>query len=117
MNYLAHKRTNQKRRANRVRATISGTTKQPRLAVFISNLHVTAQIIDDSKGTTLAYVTTAGNKVPGNLTEKASWVGIELAAKAKKAKLSKVVFDRSGRKYHGRVKVLADAARSGGLEF
>jgi large subunit ribosomal protein L18 len=117
MDRLVHKKISSARRANRVRATVTGTTERPRLAVNISNLHVVAQIIDDSQGKTLAYTTSVGQKLSGNLTEKAVWAGTDIASKAKKAKVSKVVFDRSGRKYHGRVKALADAARKGGLEF
>lgn len=117
MDYLKHKRQSAQRRAKRVRSTVSGTPERPRLAVHVSNLHVTAQIIDDSRSMTLAYATTVGQKVEGNLTAKAAWVGEQIAVKAKKTKVSKVVFDRSGRKYHGRVKTLADAARKGGLEF
>lgn len=117
MNNLKQKKLNAERRANRVRATVSGTSERPRLAVKISNLHVTAQVIDDTDGKTLAYATTVGQKVTGNMSEKAAWVGAEIAKKSKKAKVSAVVFDRSSRKYHGRVKALADAAREQGLEF
>lgn len=117
MNYLAHKRQNKLRRANRVRAVAIGTTSRPRLSVHFSNLHATAQIIDDSKSATLAYCTTVGHKVEGNLTAKAVWVGKEIAASAKKAKIKTVVFDRGAKEYHGRVKALADAARENGLEF
>jgi large subunit ribosomal protein L18 len=117
MDYLAHKRVNSKRRAHRVRATVTGSTERPRLAIFISNIHVTAQIVDDSTSKTLAYASTVGKKVEGNMTAKAEFVGVEIAKSAKKAKVSKVVFDRSGRKYHGRIKALAEAARKGGLEF
>jgi large subunit ribosomal protein L18 len=117
MDYLAHKRVNAKRRAHRVRATVTGTTERPRLAVFISNIHVTAQIVDDSASKTLVYASTVGKKVDGNMTKKAEFVGHEIATRAKKAKISKVVLDRSGRKYHGRIKALADAARGDGLEF
>ncbi len=117
MDRLTHKKLTARRRANRVRAAVSGTTARPRLAVNISNLYVTAQIIDDSKGTTLAYATSVGQKLTGTMTEKAAAIGTQIAAKAKKAKVSKVVFDRSSRKYHGRVKALADAARKEGLEF
>jgi large subunit ribosomal protein L18 len=63
------------------------------------------------------YVSSVGKKADGTMTEKAQWVGEQLATKAKKAKATKVVFDRGGRKYHGRVKALADAARAGGMEF
>lgn len=117
MNNLEHKKMNAGRRANRVRAVVSGTTERPRLAVKVSNLHITAQLIDDSTGKTLAYTTTVGQKATGTMTEKAAWVGSELAKKAKKAKVTKAVFDRASRKYHGRVKALADAARENGMEF
>jgi large subunit ribosomal protein L18 len=80
-------------------------------------MHIHAQIIDDTKSTTLAYVTTVGQKLDGNMTAKAQWVGKEIATNAKKAKIGKVVFDRGARKYHGRIKALADAARENGLEF
>jgi large subunit ribosomal protein L18 len=117
MDYLKQKKVNAARRANRVRATVSGTADRPRLAVTISNMHVTAQVIDDEAGKTLAYASTVGKKAEGNMTEKAQFVGKEIATKAKKAKVGKVTFDRSKRKYHGRVKALADAAREAGLEF
>jgi len=117
MNNLKQKNANAQRRANRVRATISGTSIRPRLAVSISNLHVTAQIIDDSRSTTLAYASTVGRKLTGSMTEKAAEIGKDIATKAKKAKISKVVLDRGSHKYHGRIKALADAARSQGLEF
>ncbi len=118
MNRLKHTLNNRKLRKNRVRTTVSGTTQRPRLAVFISNRHISAQLIDDTKHLTLAAATTAGkNSVDGTMVERASWVGSEIAQKAKKAKVKQVVFDRSGRLYHGRVKALADAAREQGLEF
>ena len=117
MNRLAHKQMNEERRANRTAAKINGTTERPRLAVHISNLHVTAQIIDDTTGKTLVAASSVGKKLTGTMTEKAVEVGKDVAVKAKKAKVSKVVFDRSSRKYHGRVKALADAARAEGLEF
>jgi large subunit ribosomal protein L18 len=116
MNSLTHKNLNQYRRANRVR-TLLARSDRPRLSVHISNTHIMAQIIDDSKSHTVAYVTTVGQKIDGNMTDKAVWVGKEISAKAKKAKVSKIVFDRGGKQYHGRVKALADAARAGGLEF
>jgi large subunit ribosomal protein L18 len=80
-------------------------------------MHVSAQIIDDDKKITLVYATTVGSKATGNLSEKAALVGKEIGQKAKKAKIIHVVFDRGSRKYHGRVKCLADAARAEGLEF
>ena len=97
---------------------VTGTTERPRLSVYISAQHVTAQIIDDTTSKTLVYVTTVGSKQASkNLTERATWVGAEIAKKAKVAKIKTIVFDRNGRLYHGRIKALADAARAGGLEF
>lgn len=117
MNRLTHKKINQARRTHRVRTAVVGTTERPRLSVHVSNMHITAQIIDDSKRVTLAYVTSVGQKQEGTMTEKAARIGKEIAQKAKKAKVNKVVFDRGSRLYHGRVKVLAEAAREEGLEF
>src|SRR5207302_3444635 len=114
---LVKKNLNAARRANRVRATMSGTVERPRLAVSISNLHVSAQLIDDTNSKTIASATSVGQKIEGNMTEKAKWVGENIAKKAKTAKVKKVVFDRASKKYHGRVKALAEAAREGGLEF
>ncbi|MBR2659398.1 50S ribosomal protein L18 [Candidatus Saccharibacteria bacterium] len=104
-------------RKNRTRAKIHGTATRPRLSVYISNLHVTAQIIDDDKKVTLAYATTVGSKMTGTMTEKAANIGKEIAEKAKKAKVKTVVFDRGSRAYAGRMSALADAARKEGLEF
>ena len=104
-------------RKNRTRAKIHGTAERPRLSVNISNIHVTAQLIDDDKGVTLAYATTVGSKQKGSKTELAAFVGSEIAEKAKKAKISKVVFDRGAHLYAGRLSALADAARKEGLEF
>jgi large subunit ribosomal protein L18 len=87
------------------------------LSIHVSNLHVTAQVIDDTSGKTLAYATTVGQKQTGSMVERAAWVGKEIASKAKKAKVSKVVYDRGAKKFHGRIKALAEAAREGGLEF
>lgn len=118
MDRITHKIHNRSLRRNRIRSVVSGSAERPRLSVFISNMHVTAQLIDDAAGRTLAYVTTVGTKsVPANMTERAVWVGTEIAKKAKSAKIRRVVFDRNGRLYHGRVKALADAARKEGLEF
>jgi large subunit ribosomal protein L18 len=118
MNSLALKAKNLALRKRRIRSKVGGTTERPRLSVFISGHHVSAQIIDDSKHQTLAAATTIGSKVAkGSLSEKAAWVGEEIASKAKAAKINKVVFDRGGRMFHGRVKALADAAREKGLEF
>ena len=117
MDRLTHKTQVADRRSNRVRSSLTGTAERPRLSVHISNLHVSAQIIDDTKSATLAHATTIGRKLEGNLTTKAATIGEEIAQKALKAKISKVVFDRGPKSYHGRVKTLADAARAGGLEF
>ncbi len=118
MNRLTQKVNNLARRKNRVRANITGTSERPRLTVTISNRHVIAQIIDDSKHATVVYSSTVGSKAAGqSMTERAVWVGTDIAKKAKTAKVTSVVFDRNGRLYHGRIKALADAARQGGLEF
>lgn len=104
-------------RKNRIRANIHGTSSRPRLSVKITHLHISAQIINDDDGKTLAYVTSVGKKLSGTMTEKAGVIGAEIAKNAKKANIKKAVFDRNGRLYHGRIKALADAARAGGLEF
>lgn len=118
MNNLAHKLQNRMLRKKRIRSRVNGTAERPRLSVFVSNLHVTAQVIDDTAGKTIAYVSTVGKKsADGSMTDKAAWVGSEIAKKAKSAKIKAVVFDRGGRDYHGRVQALADAARKEGLEF
>jgi len=118
MNKLAHKLHNRSQRKRRIRSIVSGTADRPRLNVFISNLHVTAQLIDDVNHKTVGYVTTVGQKsLKGTMTEKAAWVGTEIAKQAKTAKIKAVVFDRGGKLYHGRVAALADAARKAGLEL
>ena len=118
MNSLMHKIRKEWQRKHRVRATVVGTSERPRLSVHISNRHITAQVIDDSKGKTLAYISTVGVKASkGSMSERAAWVGEEVAKKAKAAKVNKVVFDRGGHIYHGRVAALATAARNAGLEF
>jgi large subunit ribosomal protein L18 len=117
MTKLSHKLQNKILRKRRIRAIVSGTAARPRLSVHVSNLHVSAQLIDDEASKTLASVTTVGTKQAGTMTDKAAWVGAEIAKKAKTAKIKSVVFDRNGKLYHGRVKALADAARKEGLEF
>jgi large subunit ribosomal protein L18 len=117
MKRLFLKSKNKKLRKNRVRANVYGTSIRPRLSVKVSNLQISAQIIDDEKQVTLASATTAGKKISGTLAEKASVIGTEIAKNAKKEKIKKVSFDRNGRLYHGRIKALADAARAEGLEF
>lgn len=112
-----NKQLNRKLRQQRVRSTVHGTAERPRLNVFISNLHVSAQIINDETSSTLVSATTVGQKFKGSKTEAAAKIGTEIAKKAKKAKITKVAFDRSSRQYAGRLKALADAARQEGLEF
>ena len=104
-------------RKARVRSVVSGTADRPRLTVTISNIHVSAQIIDDVSKKTLVAATTVGANQKGTMTEKAVFVGSTIGKAAKKAKITKVAFDRNGKQYHGRIKALADAARAEGLEF
>lgn len=118
MKEMDTKLRNKTLRKNRIRSKVNGTAERPRLSVFISNSQVSAQVIDDTSGKTLVSSTTVqNNKATGSLTDKATWLGEDLGRKAIKAKITKVVFDRNGRKYHGRIKALADAARKQGLEF
>ncbi|MER3419478.1 MAG: 50S ribosomal protein L18 [Chloroflexota bacterium] len=108
------------RRHLRIRKRISGTPERPRLAVFRSLAHIYAQVIDDTVGRTLASASDlepALRGTPGTKTEVAKRVGALIGERAKAAGITKVVFDRGGHKYHGRVKALADAARAAGLEF
>lgn len=104
------------RRHNRIRAKVSGTASIPRLAIFRSARFITAQLIDDTKGVTLAQASDM-KSAKGTKVERAKAVGAEIATKAKAAKIDKIVFDRGGFLYAGRVKALADAAREGGLTF
>ena len=107
-----------KRRHARVRNKLSGTAECPRLNVFRSNSQIFAQIIDDVKGVTLASSSSVELKIKnGGNIEGAKVVGKDIAEKAKKLKIKKVVFDRGGYLYHGRVEALAEAARENGLEF
>ncbi len=103
-------------RHSRVRSKIVGTSELPRLCVFRSNKNISCQVIDDETGTTLASASSLKIKNGGNI-EGAKVVGKEIAAACKKAKITKVVFDRGGYLYHGRVEALAEAARENGLEF
>ncbi|MBJ58553.1 50S ribosomal protein L18 [Candidatus Saccharibacteria bacterium] len=114
---LSSKLLNRALRAARVRAKISGTAERPRLSVTISNKHVSAQLIDDVTGATIAAATTVGSKQTGTMTELAAFVGADIAKKAKKKKITAVVFDRNGRQYAQRLAALADAASKEGLEF
>jgi large subunit ribosomal protein L18 len=117
MSELERKAKNKTLRQKRVRAKVHGTAERPRLSVKISNLHVNAQIIDDTKHHTLVAATTVGKKLTGTKSEKAAVIGKEIAVAAKKAKIKTVVLDRNSRKYAGRLAALADAARTEGLEF
>ncbi len=103
------------RRHRRVRAKVAGTAERPRLVVFRSEKHIYAQLVDDVAQRTLLSVT--DNGLTGRKSEKSAAVGKRVAEKAKAAGISKVVFDRAGYRYHGRVKAVADGAREGGLEF
>ncbi len=101
----------------RIRTKVFGTAERPRLTVFRSNSQIYAQVIDDTKGTTLASASSLAIKDKMTKTEKAAQVGKAIAEAAKKAGVETVVFDRNGYLYHGRVKQLADAAREAGLKF
>ncbi|MDO8524224.1 MAG: 50S ribosomal protein L18 [bacterium] len=104
------------RRHSRIRAKVIGTPTAPRLCVFKSNQHIYAQIIDDTKGKTIISANDSKEKKLKKL-EKAFNVGKEIAKLAIEKKIKKVVFDRGGFKYHGRIKALAEGAREGGLQF
>lgn len=106
------------RRHTRVRKNITGTKEVPRLNVFRSNKGIYAQVIDDTTGTTLASSSNLELKIKnGGNIEAAQAVGKDIAQKCKKLKIKKVVFDRGGYQYHGRIEALADSAREAGLEF
>ena len=111
-----------KRRHVRVRKQVEGTSERPRLNVYRSLNHIYAQIIDDSRGSTLLSVSSVDPSLHKSLvgktrSEQATVVGKTLAERATEAGISQVVFDRGGYKYHGRVKKLAEASREGGLKF
>ena len=103
------------RRKARIRVKISGTAERPRLSVFKSHKYIYAQIIDDVRGHTL--VSANSKNLKGKPVERAAELGVEIAKKAKAANITSVVFDRSGYQYVGKIKVIADAARKGGLQF
>ena len=106
------------RRRRRVRTALRKRSgDKPRLSVHRTGQHIYAQIIDDKDGRTVAAASTLGGKASGANVDAAAQVGKDIAAAAKKAGVSTVVFDRGGFLFHGRVKALADAAREGGLEF
>ena len=120
MNTIRKAQLLQKRRW-RIRKKVNGTAARPRLSVRFTTKHIYAQAIDDDKGATLVFLGTLDpefrkQKLTANLTG-AKALGVAFAAKAKSAGIASVVFDRSGARYHGKVKVFADAAREGGLQF
>jgi len=114
------KQVGRTRRHARVRRHITGTAERPRLAVFRSNRHIVAQVIDDDTGRTIAAASSLEARASGTSTsniDAATAVGKLVADRAKESGIEKVVFDRGGFRYHGRVAALADAAREAGLEF
>ncbi len=117
MNDRIRKQINRSSRQSRTRSKLHGTAARPRLSVTISNMHVSVQLIDDDAHKTLAAATSVGQKMTGTMTEKAEKVGEAIAKQATKAKIKAVVLDRGSKKYHGRMKALAETARKNGLEF
>ena len=120
MTQVASRGAARRKRHARIRLHLAGTQDRPRLAVFRSLNHIYAQVIDDASGTTLVAASTVEKDLRGSTstkTEEAAVVGRLLAERAKAAGIERVVFDRAGFRYHGRVKSLADAAREAGLEF
>jgi large subunit ribosomal protein L18 len=117
-----NRKANHRRIHQRIRKRLTGTAERPRLSVHFSGKNIYAQVIDDNSGHTLAAVNTTEKTVRGDAAPKANVataekVGKLLAERAQAAKITRVVFDRGGFNYHGKVKALADAARAGGLEF
>jgi large subunit ribosomal protein L18 len=120
MTQVASRGAARRKRHERIRLHLAGTQDRPRLAVFRSLNHIYAQVIDDASGRTLAAASTVEKELKGSSstkTEEAAVVGRLLAERAKAAGIERVVFDRAGFRYHGRIKSLADAAREAGLEF
>ena len=120
MTGVANRGTARQKRHDRIRLSLAGTSERPRLAVFRSLNHIYAQVIDDTSGRTLAAASTVDKELKGSKStksEEAAVVGRLIAQRAKAAGVERVVFDRAGFRYHGRIKSLADAAREAGLEF
>lgn len=119
MNTASQKRIGRERRHSRIRKSVVGTASRPRLAVYKSNRYLHAQIIDDAAGKTLVSgsTKTLAAKAKVTKTEAAKKLGVDLASLAKAAGITSVVFDRGGFRYTGRVAILAEAAREGGLKF
>ena len=114
---MDNRRSQRQLKHHRVRAKVMGTSQKPRLNVFRSLSHIYVQLIDDETGRTLAAASSTEVKTKGKKSEVAAMVGKLVAQKALAAGIKKVVFDRGGYQYHGRVKQLAEAARAAGLEF
>ncbi len=120
MTKIATRGAARQKRHDSIRLRLTGTTERPRLAVFRSLNHIYAQVIDDTSGQTLAAASTVEKELRGSKTTKtveAATVGRLIAQRAKTAGVERVVFDRAGFRYHGRIKSLADAAREAGLDF
>jgi large subunit ribosomal protein L18 len=120
MTQVATRGAARRKRHDRIRLSLAGSGERPRLAVFRSLNHIYAQVIDDASGRTLAAASTVEKELKGatsTKTEEAAVVGRRVAARAKAAGVERVVFDRAGFRYHGRIKSLADAAREAGLDF
>ena len=120
MTQVASRGAARRKRHQRIRLHMAGTVDRPRLAVFRSLNHIYAQVIDDSSGRTLAAASTVEKELKGSSStkaEEAAVVGRLVAERAKAAGIERVVFDRAGFRYHGRIKSLADAAREAGLDF
>ena len=120
MTSVATRGAARRKRHDRIRLHLAGTDARPRLAVFRSLNHIYAQVIDDGTGKTLAAASTVEKELRGSKqtkTEEAAVVGRLIAERAKTAGVERVVFDRAGFRYHGRIKSLADAAREAGLDF
>lgn len=117
MNKQKQRQASKERRQTKIRVKINGTASRPRICVTRSLKHVYLQAIDDLAGKTLVGLSDKGLKIKGTKTEKATAVGKLMAEKLLALKVKRVVFDRSGRKYHGRVKAAAEGAREGGLKF
>jgi large subunit ribosomal protein L18 len=120
MTQVATRGAARRKRHERIRLHLAGTDGRPRLAVFRSLNHIYAQVIDDTSGRTLAAASTVDKELKGSTStksEEAALVGRLIAQRAKAAGVERVVFDRAGFRYHGRIKSLADAAREAGLDF
>lgn len=116
--HLSKKEAMRRRRHIRVRKNIFGSAERPRLVISRSLRNLTAQLVDDNAGITLAYASTMEKEAAsGDKTSQAKDAGKRLAERAKAKGINQVIFDRAGRKYHGRVAALADGAREGGLNF